>query len=161
MPEQNILAKFLDELDQTQQAFFDILDQVNEDILYRRSTGEGSWSLAESLAHITEARQFFSDQVRQALTTPGTQLGRTLDNPNRLQAVKEHGYDSVDTLRQRFTASYEYITRTLGGMTEQDLQTSCEHIRLGSITLAEFIQRAIVEHDRAHVEQARAFLADQ
>jgi uncharacterized damage-inducible protein DinB len=161
MLEQNTLAKFLDELDQTQQAFLDFLDQVNEDILYRRSSGEESWTLAESLAHITEARQFFSNQVRQALTTPGIQLGRTLDNPNRLQAVKEHGYDSVDALRQRFMASYESVTRILGGMTEQDLQTSCEHIRLGSITLAEFIQRAIVEHDRTHVEQARAFLADQ
>jgi uncharacterized damage-inducible protein DinB len=150
----------LADLGQTQQAFLDILSRIDERALYHRPPGEESWTLAESLAHITEARQFWSDEIEKVLATPGAKVGRTADHHGRQQAVKEHGHDSVDALRRRFTTSYEYVVKTLSQITEQDLQLSCEYIAAGSLTLAEFIQRFLVEHDRSHVAQAQALLAE-
>ncbi|HXV43057.1 MAG TPA: DinB family protein [Anaerolineae bacterium] len=160
MTKSNTVAKMLADLGQTQQAFLDILSRIDESTLYRRPPGEESWTLAESLAHITEARQFWSDEIAKVLATPGAQVGRPADHPGRQQAVKEHGHDSVDALRRRFLTSYEYVVKTLSQISEQDLQVSCEHIASGSLTLAEFIQRFLVEHDRTHVGQAQALLAE-
>jgi uncharacterized damage-inducible protein DinB len=161
MTKSDMVAKMLADLGQTQQAFLDILSQIDESTLYRRPPGEENWTLAEMLAHITEARQFWSDEIAKVLATPGAQVGRTTDNPGRLQAVKEHGHASVDALRRRFMTSYEYVDNTLSQITEQDLQLTGEHIALGSLTMAEFIQRFLVEHDRTHLAQAQALLAEE
>lgn len=161
MSNQNVLSKMVAELDQTQQAFLSILDEVDEDILYRDRPGEEYWTLAESLAHITEARQFWSGEVGKIQATPGAKVGRTLEDTGRLQAVEAHGHDSVETLRNRFVTSYEVVVKTLTGLTEEDLPLQGEHIRFGPLSLDAFIQRFIVEHDRAHVEQARALLGDE
>ncbi|MBI1877731.1 MAG: DinB family protein [Chloroflexi bacterium] len=160
MPDQNTLAKMLDELRQTQQGFLAILDEVNEDILYRRSAGDESWTLAEVMAHITEARQFWSDDVRKIQATPGIKVGRTAEHPGRLQAVREHSHDSLTAFRDRLATSYEVVVKTLNGVTEEDLQLKVEHITFGPQTLAEFIQRLIVAHDQVHVEQVRALLTE-
>jgi uncharacterized damage-inducible protein DinB len=161
MTKSNTVAKMLAQIGQTQQAFLDILSRIDESALYRRPPGEENWTLAESLAHITEARQFWSDEVVKVLATPGAQVGRTLDHPGRQQAVKEHGHASLDALRRRFVTSYEYVVKTLSQITEQDLQLSCEHIAAGPLTVAGFIQRFLVEHDRSHVAQAQALLAEE
>jgi uncharacterized damage-inducible protein DinB len=160
MTKSSTVAKMLADLGQTQQAFLDILSRIEESALYRRPPGEENWTLAEMLAHITEARQFWSDEIAKVLAAPGAQVGRSADHPGRLQAVKEHGHDSVEALRRRFVTSYEYVVKTLSQISEQDLQLSCENITSGPLSLAEFMQRFLVEHDRTHVAQAQALLAE-
>lgn len=159
MAETATISEILNEVHQTQQAFLSILDQVSEDVLYYHPTDEEGWTLAEVLAHITEARQFWSNDIRRIQATPGLKVGRTADHPGRLQAVREHGHDSIAAFRDRFVTGYELMVETLKGVTEADLQIKLEHISAGPQTLGEFIQRFIVGHDRAHVAQAQQLLA--
>lgn len=144
----------LDDLDQTQRAFLDILGRANPSSLYHRPTEDG-WTLAEILVHIAEAREFFAAETRKVLAEPGAKMGRTMDHPARIQNVKEHGGDSQEAIRQRLQKSYLTIVDALGGLSRADLQLEGDHVKYGRQTLAEFIQHFIVEHDQAHVRQAR------
>lgn len=159
MAELTTIPGMLAEVSQTQQAFLSILDQASEDVLYHPSAEADGWTLAEVLAHITEARQFWCNDIRRIQASPGLKVGRTADHPGRLQAVREHGHDSIAAFRDRFVSGYELVVETLKGVTEADLQIGLEHISAGPQTLGEFIQRFIVGHDKAHVEQARQLLA--
>lgn len=154
------LAEIIADLRRSQQAFMDILRQVDDDLLYRRPDDEG-WTLAENLAHIAEARQFFVDETRKVLASPGISMGRTVDHPGRLQNIVDHAHDSLDAIRRRLITSHENVLQLLGEMRPADLELAGEHVRYGRQTLAEFIRRFMVEHDRLHVQQAQARLAER
>ncbi|HET7088504.1 MAG TPA: DinB family protein [Anaerolineae bacterium] len=151
------LAEMLDDLRLTQQVFLDILSRADEHILYRRPA-DGGWTLAETLAHIAEARQFFSEATRRVRAAPGTKMGRTVEHPGRLQNIEDHGHDAPNALRSRLIASHESLLKTLGEMTNADLRIQGEHVKYGPQMLSEFIERFVVEHDQVHVEQATALL---
>jgi hypothetical protein len=151
------LAEMLDDLRLTQQGFLDILSRADEHLLYRHPA-DGGWTLAETLAHIAEARQFFSQETRRVLATPGIPMGRTVEHPGRLQNIQDHGHDAPDALRSRLIVSHDDMLKTLSGMANADLQLTGEHVRYGPQTLAVFIQRFMVEHDQAHVQQAQTLL---
>jgi uncharacterized damage-inducible protein DinB len=157
MAEQRTLTEMLNDLRQTQQAFLDILSRVDEDSLYRSPAGD-SWTLAEVLVHISEARQFFTGEVQKVLATPGVKVGRTLTHPGRLQNIEDHGSDSLDTIHHKLVTSHAQMVQSLEQMAEADLQIKGNHVKYGPQTLAEFIQHFIVEHDQAHVQQATELL---
>ena len=154
------MAHLLDELRQTQEAFLDILNQANDEVLYHRPAPD-SWTLAEALVHIAEARGFFAGETQKILTAPGAVFGRTTEDPHRLQNIEDHGRDTLADIRQAMIASHEAVMQALADVRDDDLQLKAEHVRLGPQTLAEVIQRFLVGHDRTHVEQARALLAGE
>lgn len=158
MVEHRTLPEMLADIKQSQQAFLDSVDYAVDSTLYRRSA-EQEWTIAENLVHVSEARLFFTAEVRRALSGPGSSVGRTITDPGRVQNVLDHGQDSRELIAQKLVKSVEQVTSTLGRMSDDDLRTIVEHIKYGTQTLAEFIQHFIVEHDQAHVGQVRALLA--
>ena len=155
------LEEIRNDLAETQQAFLDILDEANEEELYRQSADE-DWSPAMVLAHISEARQFFANEVEKVLaTTPKGKVGRTMDDPHRLQTVENHGQDSVEELRRQLVTGYNKVIESLTKVTEEDLELECEHVTQGSFKLGAFMQRFFVGHDRAHVQQVTDLLKGQ
>jgi uncharacterized damage-inducible protein DinB len=160
MAEQQSVADMLESLQQTQEALLRILDQASLDTLYRRPADD-AWTLAQVLAHITEAREFYAGETQKVLETPGVKMGRTPDYPARLQAIADHGNDPPAALRERLIASYRRLVEVLQQMTDEDLSVTGEHVKYGPQSLGEFVQRFIVEHDRVHVEQAEALLTTQ
>jgi uncharacterized damage-inducible protein DinB len=155
MADDRSTTDMLADLGRSQQALLDILNGADQSTLYRRPTKDG-WALAEVLVHIAEAREFFTAETRRVLAEPGVKMGRTMDHPGRIQNVKEHGGASMEVIRQRLLSSYQTVLDTLKVLSGADLQVEGEHVRFGRQTLAEFIQHFIVEHDEAHVRQARA-----
>jgi uncharacterized damage-inducible protein DinB len=159
MAEQRTIAEILADLRQTQQTFLEILSRAAPDKLYRRAAAE-SWSLAEVLVHISEARRFFTAEVQKVIVKPGLKMGRTMDHPGRLQTVKDHGSDPPDSIRRQLLISHEGLVKTLEQMTQAELQIEGNHVKYGPQTLAEFIQHFVVEHDQAHVRQATELLEE-
>lgn len=158
MAEHQSLAEMLKSLQQTQEAFLRILDRASLNDLYRRPA-EDAWTLAEVLAHIAEARQFYTAETQKVLETSGARMGRTADYPGRLRAIAEHGHDPPEALRSALMTSYGKLVELLQRMKDGDLQIVGEHVRYGPQSLGEFVQHFIVEHDQVHVEQAEALLA--
>ena len=152
------LTEVFTALRQTQQSFLEVVDQANDQVLYRRPAKD-SWTLAEVLVHMAEARQFFTGEIHKILTTSQTKIGRLLDNPQRLQTIEDHGQDSLETIRQQLIDSHEAMLDMLNGLAETDLEKPVEHIAYGQLTLEAFIQRFLIGHDQVHVEQSHDLLA--
>jgi uncharacterized damage-inducible protein DinB len=156
--EHRTLPEMLADIKQSQQVFLDSVEHTVDSTLYRRYA-EQEWTIAENLVHVSEARLFFTAEVRRALSLPGSSVGRTITDPARVQNVLDHGQDSRELIAQKLVESVEQVTSTLERMRDDDLRTIVKHIKYGTQTLAEFIQHFIVEHDQAHVGQVSALLA--
>jgi uncharacterized damage-inducible protein DinB len=152
------LAAARDTLTSTQREFLEMLADAGEQDLQFRPA-EGVWTLTQVLAHISEARGFFADEVRRVRQAPGSRMGRTMDNPGRLQHVREHAGDSAVALRDALQSSHRVLIETLDGLRDDDLAVEGEHVKFGRQTLGEFIQHFVVEHDQKHVAQARRCIA--
>jgi uncharacterized damage-inducible protein DinB len=143
-------------LRQCQQEFLQILDHASQQTLYHKASDD-TWSLAEVLAHIANARQFFGREAARAAASPGARVGRTLQDAGRLAAVRDQGRDSAAALRNSLMTTHTDLMAALGKLSENDLKTTVEHVspKFGRMTLGDFIQHFIVEHEQNHVGQAR------
>lgn len=157
MTSQQSIDEMLTALRQTQQTFLELLGKVDETTLYSHSI-EDSWTLAETLVHMAEARQFFAGETRRVVAAPGSKVGRTMEDEGRLSNISEHGSDPLEIIRQKLVTSHQSLLDLLSGMSDDDLQLECEHIKFGRQTLGELVQRFIVGHDQAHAEQAQMLL---
>lgn len=146
---------------ETQRELLAALDQATPQTLYHRS-GEGVWNLAEVLAHVANLRRFFIGQVLQVAAAPGSSMGRTLQDSARLAAVRDHGRDSAQALRDALVSSHAELMAGLDKLTDADLATVGQHVnpKFGRQTIEEFVRHFIVEHEQSHVRQARACLAN-
>jgi len=156
------LTEIRNDLTETQQALLDLLHQADDQNMLYQPPSDEDWTPAMVLAHISEARRFFAHQVEEVLAaTPETKVGRTADDPHRVQAIENHGQDSAEDLRGQLITSHNKLIETLNEMTDDDLKLECEHITLGSFILGDFVQRIFVGHDRAHVQQVTDLLKGQ
>ena len=151
--------QILENLGKSQQAFMDIMAQANNTVLYHRSN-EDSWTLAEVLVHIAEARDFYTTATRNVLATPGIKMGRTLHYERRLQRIEEHGNDPLALIRQQLITTYEALVELLSQLSDDDLELTGEHVVSGTQTLGHFVEYFVVGHDKLHVRQAKALLED-
>jgi hypothetical protein len=158
MPE-NTLSQMREKFRQTQTALLQMLDASDLAALHQ-PRDEEKWTLAIMLAHLTEARVFMRKQAEILRQNPGITVGRTLDNEQRLDAIihAQQTKISPEQLKLHLYGSYDAAVHLLNSLSDTDLQIPCNHVRFGPMTLGEFIQRSIIDHDQAHVEQARAML---
>jgi uncharacterized damage-inducible protein DinB len=148
-------------LRRSQQEFLEILASADQRTLYHKDA-ENVWSLAEVLAHIANAREFFGRETARAAASTGERIGRTIQDAGRLAAVRDHGHDSTDALRKGLIASHKGLMATLDKLSESDLKTMAEHVnpKFGRMAIGDFILHFIVEHEQNHVGQARRCVAN-
>src|SRR5438874_1896178 len=70
----------------SQQELLAMLEKADEKSLYENHDQE-NWSFAVMLSHLTEARVYMTDHARRVLSTPGANVGRTLDEEHRIDAI--------------------------------------------------------------------------
>ena len=158
MPVQLTVAEMSQALHRSQQAFLEMLNRVDDETLYRQ-IGEENWTLAETLVHMAEARQFFVGEIRKTLVAPEVIIGRTVENEARLKNIEVHGRDSLDTIRQRMVESHAAMVELLHEINEGQLAIQVEHVAYGPQSLAAFLQRFFVGHDQIHVQQATELMS--
>jgi uncharacterized damage-inducible protein DinB len=159
MPEPFVISRARQQPRLTQKEFLDILGQANHGTLHHHAS-EGVWSLAEVLAHISEARTFFGHEAARLAAQPGSRVGRTVRHAGRLAAVRDHGHDSAEALRAALLSSHEELMTTLEKLSDDDLKTAGEHVnpKFGRVTLEDLLLHFVLEHDQNHVRQARRCL---
>src|SRR6185369_4846036 len=84
----------------TQQALLAMLDQADDKTLYQNHD-QDNWSFAVMLSHLTEARGFFIRQAEKFIAAPVGNVGRTLDEEHRIDAIQAAQKDNTsrDELR--------------------------------------------------------------
>jgi hypothetical protein len=155
----NVLSQMREKFNQTQTELVQMLDASDLDGLHR-PRDEEKWTFAIILAHLIEARTFMTQQAENLRKNPGSTVGRMLDNEQRVDAIirAQHSDLEPGQLKWQLIESYEAVMRLFNSLSDAELQIACNHVRLGPMTLGEFLQRTIIDHDQTHVEQARAFL---
>jgi hypothetical protein len=144
---------------ESQQELLKMFDEADDQALYQKHDQE-NWSFAVMLSHLTEARVYMTDHARRALTAPGANVGRSLDEEHRLDAIHAAQENRIprEELRLKLIESHAVMSKFLDSLTLDKLAIPINHARWGAGTLCDFIQRSLAEHDIAHIEQAKSIM---
>jgi uncharacterized damage-inducible protein DinB len=119
----------------------------------------GEWSIQQNLAHIVEFMPYWADQISKLLARPGQNFGRTQQDAGRLQAIEQHGQDSLAQVKEALPHSYARLQEVLGQLQDSNLQLSGLHSTFGEKSLAWFIEDFVTQHLIDHLEQIKMALA--
>ena len=124
----------------------------------RNAPGEAQWSALETLGHVVEMIPYWLSHCRTLIAAEGEPpaFGRTLESPERLEAVETVEKVGPDTLMDRLETEVESAVGEIRGMSAADLEKKGMHVRRGEMAVAEVLERFIVAHLEEHVEQVRA-----
>lgn len=128
------------------------LAQLAPEKLYA-SPAEGEWSIMENLAHIAEFMPYWAGQIDALVAEPGRNFGRTHQHEGRLNAIRDHGHDTLAQARPAMEAGYTRLDETLARLKDSDLQIPGVHSRFGEKSLDWFIEDFVTGHLEDHVEQ--------
>jgi 2-keto-4-pentenoate hydratase/2-oxohepta-3-ene-1,7-dioic acid hydratase in catechol pathway len=132
-----------------------VLSQVSEQNLHNRPYAD-SWTIAEAIAHITDAIDFFQNESIKALANPTEKVGRHKTNERRLARIAAHGADSAEQLKDQITTSIDNCLMFLEGLTDEDLAKKIQHKlpKFGGMELGSFLDHFVIGHSKAHLKQA-------
>lgn len=149
-------------LQEDQKAYQALLGTISESKLHHRPYAD-NWTIAEAVAHITEAIDFFRQESLTALAHPEEKVGRHKTHPRRLARIAEHGTDSAAQLLEALNANIEACLGFLESLTDQDLQRIIHHKypKFGDMKLGAFLDHFMVGHSKSHVKQVQNLLAWQ
>src|ERR1700736_492042 len=81
------------------------LARLEPDKLYKPPT-ETEWTIMQNLAHIVEFMPYWANEIEKLVAAPEQNFGRTAQQEARLQAIRDHGMDSLAQMRAILPASY-------------------------------------------------------
>ena len=143
------------------------LEQVNHQIaaLLRgpqvaqrlRTAGPDEWSAVQVLGHMTELVGYWMRDARLLAASTGEppQFGRTLDAPERLEAVQRGATSDPDELVRDLDSVVQAAANDIRAMTPAQRARTGIHSRLGEITVADAIEKLIVAHVEDHMGQIK------
>jgi 2-keto-4-pentenoate hydratase/2-oxohepta-3-ene-1,7-dioic acid hydratase in catechol pathway/uncharacterized damage-inducible protein DinB len=131
-----------------------VLSQISEQNLHTRPYAD-SWTIAEAIAHITDAIDFFQNESIKALANPSEKVGRHKTNERRLEKIAIHGADTAEQLKEQLNASIDNCLGFLKGLQNSDLAKKIEHKlpKFGEMELGSFLDHFVIGHSKAHLKQ--------
>jgi acylpyruvate hydrolase len=142
-------------LKQDKQDYTDLLNKVSEQNLHTNPYAD-SWTIAEAIAHITDAIDFFQNESITALNNPLEKVGRHKTNARRLACIAAHGADSAEQLKRQIITSIDNCLTFLEGLTDADLTKKIQHKlpKFGEMELGSFLDHFVISHSKSHLRQA-------
>ena len=144
----------------SQTGFLSLLDETAEAMLYQILAGD-DWPMGVVLLHLSEAREHFASDIENlAVSNFAAPVGRTLTHEGRLAAIAAAAEGSLSkaNIRARLAESHDTMMTALSRLQEQDLGQTItnQNPKFGEQPLWEFLGHFVVEHDRLHLDQAKA-----
>lgn len=138
----------------------DLVTRARADRL-RDEVGGGEWSLAENLAHIAEFPRFFGRELAFVLDQPAidVEVGRTHDHPERNAALAAAAGKGYEELAREISSALDDLGGVLDLLTDDDLRRVVVNRKYGPESLAAYLQRYVLGHKGAHVDQLGRTLA--
>jgi uncharacterized damage-inducible protein DinB len=131
------------------------IERLPADVLYRPPS-EGEWPVMSTLAHLAELLPYWAYQATGIAARPSEPFGRTLDDPDRIGAVRDHGQDSLDTAVSRVRASLAECVRMLRALPAEAWSSTGQHASRGPMTIEQLVDAFLVEHAEEHAVQIQA-----
>ena len=139
-------------LERTVNQLISEIERLPADVLYRPPS-EGEWPVMSTLAHLAELLPYWAHQASGIAARPGEPFGRTLDDPDRVGAVREHGQDSLDTAVNRIRASLAECVHVLRALPADAWSRAGQHPTRGSMTIEQLVDAFLVNHAEEHAVQ--------
>lgn len=127
---------------------------LNVDLLTAHDA-EGSWSAAQLLAHLGEFPRFFAADLRRLLTDPAQPVGRTVEHDERLAAVAAAEGKSLAELIEGMEDAFAEMAESLGRLGDHHVGAMTQNKKYGAEPLTAFLDRYVLGHKRAHLNQLR------
>lgn len=138
----------------------DLVAQVSEGRLHT-DPGDGEWSLAENLAHIAEFPRFFARELAAMLRADvdeNVEVGRTHEHPDRVEAVAAAAGKNRHQLADAVVTALDEMADTLRHVSDDDLRRVFTNRKYGEEPLIAYLERYVLGHKSAHVDQLRRTL---
>jgi hypothetical protein len=119
---------------------------------------ENEWTIMQNLAHIVEFMPYWAGEIEKLVTAPGENFGRTQQDEGRLQAISEHGTDSLEQIKAALPGSYARLDEVLGGLRDSYLELIGKHVRYGEKSLEWVIEEFVTDHLSNHMAQIKRCL---
>ena len=118
----------------------------------------GEWTLAQNLAHIGEFPRFFASDLSAWKSDHSRLIGRTHDHDVRLTAIGSASGRAYEELRDGCARAFAELADVLQGLEDEDLRAVTTNIKYGQEPLGAYIDRYLLEHKEAHIEQLQRTL---
>jgi uncharacterized damage-inducible protein DinB len=126
----------------------------------RDAAGAGEWTLAENLAHIGEFPRYFAREItRMVAADADVEVGRTHEHPERNEAIAAAESKDRGQLSAAIDAALDEMANALGLVSDDDLRRVFTNRKYGQEPLTAYLQRYVLGHKAAHVDQLRRTLA--
>src|SRR5437764_15114915 len=102
------------------------LARLDPQKLYK-SPAEDEWTIMQNLAHIIEFMPYWANEIEKLVAVPGQNFGRTVQQEARLQALRDHGTDSLAQIRTALPVSYARLEKVLSSLKDSDLKLAGHH----------------------------------
>lgn len=144
-------------VERTVEKLLDEVETLPRDVLYREPS-QGEWPVMSTLAHLAELLPFWAHEAADLAASPGKQVGRTHEDPDRLGAIEQHRNDSLGATVPRIRTALNQCVATLRAIPEEGWRAAGPHVRGGQVTAAELVERFVVRHAEDHASQIHATL---
>ena len=116
---------------------------------------DGEWCAMEILGHTAEMHYSYVARAERLISSPGAQLARDMQSPERIGAV-ERGYAaSLYEVLARLEDARLHARGFLDRLTPDEMAILGYHSALGPMTVRDVFARTIVGHARNHLNQLR------
>ncbi|MGJ9386018.1 DinB family protein [Salipaludibacillus sp. CF4.18] len=135
-----------------------VLTKGQSEETIRLKPTEEEWSILQILAHLVEAIPYWLNEVQRVVSVPGSEWGRGLQAPERLEAVNDTGKLSLAKVVVEVEALKEKIEVGLSGLDEEKLAKESPHrnfAKFGNKPVSFIIDHFIEEHLNGHYDQIK------
>src|SRR5438874_9366387 len=116
----------------------------------------GEWCAMEILGHVAEMHYSYVARAEQLIASPGAELARDMEAPERLAAVAQGPTLSLEEALDALDQARQYALAFLERLTPEEMTISGHHQAHGPMTVRDVFARTIVGHARNHLAQLRA-----
>jgi hypothetical protein len=109
----------------------------------------------ELLGHIAEMHYSYVARARNLMSSPGAQLARDMQSPERIAAVERGPSLTLDQALADLELARQHALAFLAEVTPDQMTIGGIHQALGPMTVREVFSRTITGHARNHLNQLR------
>ncbi|GAB3053158.1 DinB family protein [Virgibacillus ainsalahensis] len=147
-----------------QSSFNDILNTVEglSEETIRWNPTEEEWSILQILNHLNEATPYWLNEMERVLEKPGSEWGRGLDNPPRLEAVETPDKLNVKEVIKGVEGLKGEVEERLSKVSDSRLTEENPHRnfkKFGNKPVSFIVEHFIDEHTAKHHGQIKRNLS--
>jgi DinB family protein len=144
-------------IESTVEQLLNQIERLPENVLYREPQ-PGEWPVMSTLAHLEELLPYWAHEAADLATSPGKPVGRTLDDPRRVNPIAEHSRDSLDAIVPRIRVALAECLQTLRSIPAERWQAVGHHAVRGDITPEQIVEAFLCKHTQEHATQIKGTL---